>query len=298
MEKQSSKSASHVPEVTIGMPVYNGSKYIRRAMDSLLSQTFEDFELIISDNASDDNTLEILKEYTAKDKRIILHRQNINIGAIGNFRFVLSQAKGKYFMWAACDDWWNSQFILSLKTALDRHPDYGVAMSSLVRVKEDGSFYDEIIYTQKDDPTMLGYKALFRRMLKIDTGNSLHFFIYGLFRTKLLKQIMQRPFPNCMASDRVVMSEIALVARYFAIHEILHQRTIYDTEIVDRYQGDEIGRLWKDDKKFTRYIVKMVTHLMTSPAITVARKLSITPLLLVFFYRKIGLVAEELFHRK
>jgi glycosyltransferase involved in cell wall biosynthesis len=93
-----------VPKVSIGMPVYNGEPFIREALDSLLAQTFTDFELIISDNASTDGTEAICREYAAKDDRIRYVRQPENRGALANFQFVLDEAVGEYFMWAAADD--------------------------------------------------------------------------------------------------------------------------------------------------------------------------------------------------
>ena len=93
-----------VPQVSIGMPVYNGEPFISEALDSLLDQTFTDFELIISDNASTDSTEAICRQYAAKDSRIRYVRQAENLGAPANFQFVLDQAVGKYFMWAAADD--------------------------------------------------------------------------------------------------------------------------------------------------------------------------------------------------
>jgi glycosyltransferase involved in cell wall biosynthesis len=95
------KTNNHVPAISIGMPVYNGEKYIREALDSLLAQTFTDFELIISDNASTDSTSNICKEYAIRDSRIRYIRQHKNIGAIANFKFLLEQASGDFFMWAA-----------------------------------------------------------------------------------------------------------------------------------------------------------------------------------------------------
>ena len=100
--------------VSIGMPVYNGGEYIRRALDSLLSQTFTDFELIISDNASSDNTESICREYELKNSQISYIRQKNNLGAIKNFSFVLEQARGQYFMWAAHDDFWDNKFLETL----------------------------------------------------------------------------------------------------------------------------------------------------------------------------------------
>jgi len=93
-----------IPRVSIGMPVYNGEKFIRDALDSLLAQTFTDFELIISDNASTDDTEAICRGYAAKDARIRYVRQAENLGAAANFKFVLDEAVGEYFMWAAHDD--------------------------------------------------------------------------------------------------------------------------------------------------------------------------------------------------
>jgi len=103
-----------IPQVSIGMPVYNGEKFIREALDSLLAQTFTDFELIISDNASTDGTEAICHEYAVKDTRIRYIQQVTNLGAIANFKFVLDGADGEYFMWAAADDVWDKNWIETL----------------------------------------------------------------------------------------------------------------------------------------------------------------------------------------
>lgn len=111
------------PTVSIGMPVYNGEKFIRKALDSLLAQTFTDFELIISDNASTDETQSICEEYASRDKRIRYVRQFNNTGPVANFLFVLNEACGKYFMWAACDDMWNRHCLEKYVNVLDLNPD-------------------------------------------------------------------------------------------------------------------------------------------------------------------------------
>ena len=86
------------------MPVYNGEKFIHETLDSFLTQTFNEFELIISDNKSTDNTESICREYAARDPRIRYIRQIENIGMMANFKFVLDEAVGDYFMWTAADD--------------------------------------------------------------------------------------------------------------------------------------------------------------------------------------------------
>lgn len=106
------------PKVSIGMPVYNGEPFIKEALDSLLTQTFTDFELIISDNASTDGTEAICREYAAKDKRIRYIRQTENRGATANFQFVLDEAVGEYFMWAAHDDRWTKDYLLNATNTL------------------------------------------------------------------------------------------------------------------------------------------------------------------------------------
>lgn len=105
------KTTQKLPSVSIGMPVYNGANYIREALDSLLAQTFADFELIISDNASTDKTAQICKEYADRDNRIIYFTQYHNIGAVANFQFVLNSARSALFMWAAHDDKWSKNYL-------------------------------------------------------------------------------------------------------------------------------------------------------------------------------------------
>ena len=99
------------PELTIGLAVYNGAAGLSAAIDSLLAQTFTNFTLHISDNASTDSTQGICEEVAARDNRIVYTRQKENIGPLLNFRFLLEQANTPYFMWAAHDDSWESTFV-------------------------------------------------------------------------------------------------------------------------------------------------------------------------------------------
>ena len=99
------------PLISIGMPVFNGELTIRSAIDSILNQTYKNFELIISNNRSTDLTHAICQEYADADERIKYICQSENIGSALNFKFVLERASGKYFMWAACDDVRSSDFL-------------------------------------------------------------------------------------------------------------------------------------------------------------------------------------------
>lgn len=125
------------PRVSIGLPVHNGGERLQRALDSLLAQEFRDFELIVSDNASTDDTARRLDEAAARDPRLRVVHQPHNLGAFPNFEFVLRQARGEYFMFAAADDAWAPDFVRRNAEFLDAHPDY-VASTSRVAF-DDGT---------------------------------------------------------------------------------------------------------------------------------------------------------------
>jgi len=93
-----------MPLVSIGVPVYNGERFVRQALDSLLEQSYGNLEVIISDNASTDRTSAICKDYAARDPRIRYHRIDVNMGLSANFRRVFELSSGEYFMWACADD--------------------------------------------------------------------------------------------------------------------------------------------------------------------------------------------------
>lgn len=112
------------PLVSIGFPVYNGEGFIAAALLSILNQTFGDFELIISNNASTDATEAICLKFAAQDSRIRYICQRSNLGAAGNFKFVLSQARGRYFMWAAGDDVRTPDFLAENVAFLETHQEY------------------------------------------------------------------------------------------------------------------------------------------------------------------------------
>lgn len=116
--------------VNIGMPVYNGENFIGEAIDSLIAQSYKNFEIIISDNASTDNTEVICREYAERDDRIRYVRQPSNIGAAANFDFVLKQGQGTYFMWAAADDLWMPTFIETCLSLLEKDQAAGLAVSA------------------------------------------------------------------------------------------------------------------------------------------------------------------------
>lgn len=125
--------------LSIGLPVYNGERYLAESLDALLGQTYKDFELIISDNASTDGTAGICREYARQDPRIRYVRQTKNIGAAPNHNFVLSEAKGELFKWAAADDLYARDLLERCIAALDEHPDFVLADSWTAAISDSGT---------------------------------------------------------------------------------------------------------------------------------------------------------------
>lgn len=168
------------PSVSIGLPVYNGEVFIRDALDSLLAQEYDDFEILISDDASNDKTQEICEDYALRYPRIHYVRQPLNIGAAKNFEYVLKNSRGKYFMWAAHDDMWAPTWLSTLVPMI-RDSDFSVRGS--IHFIRDGMFIVE--------RTPLNYRKgeHYRFYMQEETTmNARNFYIYGLcHREKLLE---------------------------------------------------------------------------------------------------------------
>ena len=120
---------SRAPRLTVGLPVYNGAALLAESIEALLGQTYEDFELIISDNASTDGTAEICRFYEKQDSRVRYFRQPRNLGSAANHNFVADQARGELFKWASHDDLYARELLTRCVDALDEHPEVVLAHS-------------------------------------------------------------------------------------------------------------------------------------------------------------------------
>lgn len=176
-------------KVSIGMPVYNGGDLISYAISSLLAQTYSDFELIISDNCSEDRTSIICKAFAEKDNRIRYYRQSQNIGAAPNFEFVLTKATGEFFMWAAHDDLWTPGYLQSSICAFDGSS----AKYSFPLFKLKSIFFG-FSYLPNHNRVFSFLGSPFRsiRILRlINLHHSTHKcnLVYSLFRTNFIKSV-------------------------------------------------------------------------------------------------------------
>ncbi len=169
-----------IPKVSIGLPVYNGDKYLSKTLDCLLGQTFSDFELIISDDGSTDKTEEICRDYATRDSRIRYFRQPQNFGMpVKNFQFALNEAVGEYFMFASHDDYWDECFIKRLTDILDADKDCSLAFSDYKIFNLQGE--GEILISVSSATSLSPYIRYLSRIVDVQPA-----LIFGLFRRQLV----------------------------------------------------------------------------------------------------------------
>lgn len=203
--------------VSIGIPAYNGETYIKNSIQSLLSQTYPHFKLIISDDNSADDTAKICQEFTKKDRRIIFFQQKKQLGFARNFNFVLQKARAPYFLWAGQDDFWDRNYVKILVELLESNPDAVSAVANYQNVFEGKK------YTIMKHTFAHSYLLHFHSLLHFIQTTNLSYF-YGLHKTDALKkiggyQIDSRPFFK--SSDYLTIFRILLEGRMIFTNKIL-----------------------------------------------------------------------------
>ena len=251
-------SSSNKHQLCIGFPVYNGEKFLRTRLENIFTQTFQDFQLIISDNASTDSTSEICKKYALKDNRILYIRQEKNIGAYNNFKFVLNKAESEYFVFAAVDDLWKPTFLEKNIKVLDSDDNVVGSISKCTRY---GAFIDDYSIFPKDLFFIKFYKKIRRHFRKYGSVSATGSYdkrvrlflknlsgqnVYGIFRTNHFKNT----FPSPMLSWDVI--SILMALKFGEIH-------LVDEELVCFYSGgfssEGMKNLLSDIKIFVCCIV-------------------------------------------
>ena len=178
------------PKVTIGLPVYNGARFLEAALEGILAQDLPDFDLVVSDNASTDATPQILAAFAAREPRLRVIRQAENIGASRNFAVVLGEARAPYFLWAGHDDIYAPADLRKTLAALEANPSAILAVSQIRFIDGEGRDLQD----WKGFPNLhtVGLDRVERlRQLFVRTG---WYAIYGLARPEHLRMAgMERP---------------------------------------------------------------------------------------------------------
>mgnify|MGYP001770939747 CR=1 FL=1 len=215
------RPSAGAPPVSVGLPVFDGERYLALALDSLLSQTFTDFELIISDNGSRDGTEEICRAYARHDERVRYHRCVDNQGAAWNFNRVFHLSRGRDFRWAAYDDLCAPTHLERLVEALEERPPSVVLCYTACRlIDETGAVvedYEDRLDLRDRRPGL----RLVRLIQNLRYANP----AYGLIRRDALSRT--RLLGSYPSADLVLLGELALLGEFYEIPERLFFRRVH-----------------------------------------------------------------------
>lgn len=229
---------NHAPSVSIGLPVYNGEKYLEGAIDAILAQTYSDFELVIADNASTDETEQICRRYAARYQRIRYFRNETNIGGFRNNNRVIELAAGKYFMLAGHDDLRAPEQLSRCVEVLEQNAQYILAYSKTIEIDEQGNFLN----TEEVDLQVASSRPheRFRDLIRMDHKVEP---VYGLIRSYALKRIKFGQFAD---ADRVFVAELGLRGPFYCISEPLFFRRAHPLRSTEVYRSRHARTGWFD----------------------------------------------------
>ncbi|HWQ95894.1 MAG TPA: glycosyltransferase family 2 protein, partial [Candidatus Methylomirabilis sp.] len=231
------------PRVSIGLPVCNGENYLKEALDSILAQTYTEFELIISDNASTDSTPRICQAYTDKDPRIRYYRNEKNLGAAWNFNHVFEMSYGEYFKWAAHDDIIAPDYILKCVKVLDNDNSIILCNSRAKFIDKSGKIIaDYNISSQKANSPKpqdrFGFLIFFDHWC---------FDVFGLIRSDYLRRTsLIKAYPG---SDRALLAELGLLGRFYEVPEHLFFNREHAERSVRAHAKIRLRAGWFDTSK-------------------------------------------------
>jgi glycosyltransferase involved in cell wall biosynthesis len=228
------------PTVSIGMPVYNGADYIRRSVESLLAQDYEDFELIISDNASTDETESICREFAATDARIRYYRNDTNVGASGNYNKTFKLARGKFFKWAAHDDECDRTMLSRCVEFLERAPDRVTMVYPLAELIDEQSktLRSPLDRIESRDPRP--HRRLAHLLWSLNMCDP----VFGLYRTEQLRKTrLIGPF---IGADNVMLGELVMMGEIWELNEVLFRLRAHSRRSMQANPNTRARTAWYD----------------------------------------------------
>jgi glycosyltransferase involved in cell wall biosynthesis len=212
-----------IPRIQLGLAVYNGEKYLAETLDSILAQTYQDFELIISDNASTDRTRKICVSYAAKDRRIRYYRNRINLGFAPNYNRVFRLSTSEYFKWADYDDMLEPEFLAASIEALDSHPESVLCYPKVKIIDSTSAIVD--VHDPQPDTSSCWPGERFRQLIM---APSLAIQTLGVIRRRaILKTALYESYPS---SDEIFLAELAFMGPFHEIPERLLRIRLHDEQ--------------------------------------------------------------------
>jgi glycosyltransferase involved in cell wall biosynthesis len=228
------------PLISVGMPVYNGERYLEEAIRSVLGQTFEDFILFISDNASTDRTERICRDYASQDRRINYTRNSDNIGAAKNYNRVFQLSSSPYFRWLNADDICAPDLHEKCLAVLESDPMAVLCAGKTCIIDETGQVVEsceDILDLQQGEPA-----DRFMRFLQVVGLTNA---IYGLMRRSAVAQTLLMGEGSFPAADINFMAQLTLYGKFVALPEVLFYRRIHpQASSWDRDNGSSQHQFW------------------------------------------------------
>jgi glycosyltransferase involved in cell wall biosynthesis len=252
----------------VGLPVYNGESFLGRAIDTLLAQTYRDFELIIVDNASTDRTGAICQAYAENDPRVHYWRNARNLGAMRNFRRAFELSHGELFKWAAHDDEHEHEFLERCVAALDADPGLVLAYSQTRDIDAGGATLGigSTGLDTNDEEVVRRFRSLVRRNYHCVPA-------FGVARAAVLRRTrLLQSYADC---DRVLLAEIGLAGRIVELPEPLFVRREHPNRSVCQYRSRQTRSEWFDPSRAGRPSFPYTRQLMGY--LTAIRRASISP---------------------
>ena len=220
-DRPAGEPGQHQPRVSFAIPVCNAERFLARAIDSLLAQDFEDFEIVVCDNASTDGTRDLMLGYSQRDRRVRYIRNEENIGQIENFNRVCELARGDFVRWMGADDWLEPDYAGKCVAAIDARPD-AVGVTTQWRYMDDEGKVDflDVPGPRVDAPTPLRRLHITLRLLQ--NGELLFDPIYSLIRRNALKRSGMLPVNRW--TDRLLAFELCLIGPFCHLDDFLATR--------------------------------------------------------------------------
>jgi glycosyltransferase domain-containing protein len=217
MRNKLSSGCADLPKVSIGIPTYNRAEMLKRSVESALHQDYENIEVIVSDNASTDQTKEICRFYYEKfGSRIKYFRQSENLGPTANFSKVLEMASGELFMWLGDDDWLDTSYVRNCLAELRSNP-------TLSLVSGCPQYYRNGLPVFEGKRFDLPYESWWLRVAIYYAKVADNGIFYGLMRTEQIKQINM---VNTMGGDWHVIASLSSMGKMKTIPEIFVHREL------------------------------------------------------------------------
>jgi len=222
------------PKVSIGIPVYNGEDYLEEAINSILNQSYQNYEVIITDNDSTDNTSKICQKYL-HNKKIKYYKNSTNLGATRNWNIAFSKSRGEYFTWHPHDDVLHPKYIENCVKILDNHQEVVLCHSRTGIIDENGKNignYDDRtskfrVYSKKPH-------VRFGDLIKV--GNPC-WWILGVMRSDALAR--SKGFGDYVHADRNLLAELSLMGSFYDVPEYLFLRRKHRDAYTQKYMDDQ-----------------------------------------------------------